>query len=118
MAPRFPYEDVRDGLGQNALTCSPDLKCWLKGTLILGSYLDLKDPVYQSATVGPHGQVSPPATPHLDQTSAREPCITRTFKNLASTRDRGKFCLNFYFVFLLISSWYSVPVSELIVLEQ
>jgi len=28
-------------------------------------YFDLRDPVNQAATVGHHGQVSPPATPHL-----------------------------------------------------
>jgi len=55
MAPRFPYEDARDGLGQNASTCSPDLQGWLKGTLILGRHLDPNDPVNQLATVGLHG---------------------------------------------------------------
>ena len=28
-------------------------------------YFDLRDPVNQVATVGHHGQVPPPATPHL-----------------------------------------------------
>jgi len=73
MAPRFPYEAVRDGLGQNALTCSPDL-------MMAQRYFDLRDRVNQFATVGLHGQVSPPANPHLDHMSAQETYITWTFK--------------------------------------
>ncbi len=76
-------------------------------------YFDLKDRVNQSATIGLHGQVSPPATPHLNHVFADGTYITWMAKrNLASTRDQGSSCLKIYFIFLLIYSWYSDPVKS------
>ena len=50
---------TRDGLGQIASTCSPDL------FMMAPRYFDPRDLVNQSATVGHRKQVRPPATPHL-----------------------------------------------------
>ena len=74
-------------------------------------YFDLRDPVNQAATIGLYGQVSPPATPHLNHVSADGTYIAwMAKKNLASMRDQGNSCLNIYFIFLLIYSWYSGPL--------
>jgi len=81
--------------------------------LILGRNFNPKDPVNQPATVGLYGQVSPPATPHLNHVFADGTYITWMAKrNLASMRDQGNSCLKIYSIFLLIYSWYSGPGHE------
>jgi len=78
---------------------------------ILGRHLDPKDPVNQLATIGLHGQVWPPATPHLNLVRTNETYVTGRIKNLAQQREQGFPCLKIFFIFLLIVSWYSDPTS-------
>jgi len=75
---------------------------------VLGRHPDPKDPVNQPATVGLHGQVSLPATPHLNCVRTSETYVTGRIKNLAQQREQGVPCLKIFF-FLLIVSWYSDP---------
>jgi len=79
---------------------------------ILGRHLDPNDPVNQLATVGLHGQVSPPATPHLNCVRTNETYVTGRIKKLAQQREQGFPCLKIFFIFLLIVSWYSDPASS------
>jgi len=80
-------------------------------------HFDLRDPVNQPATIGLYEQVPPPATPQLNRFFADRTYLTWTAKtNLASMRDRGKSCLKIYFIFLLIYSWYSDPITQFLLI--